>query len=358
MKSEVDNKKRMIKCVVWDLDDTLWEGTMIEGDELTVRSEVKRVIETLDQRGILQSLASKNDHEQAVDFIEKFGLKSYFLFPQINWSAKSGSIKRIAEQLNIGLDSIAFIDDQEFEREEVKRSLPEVMCLPADCISSVITMPEFIPEKITDEAKNRRAMYLAEQTRKEVEQNFSGAPEEFLAHLGMKVSIYRARETDLERSEELVRRTNQFNTTGYSYSLDELNYFRTSSNHRLYVVDLEDRFGSYGVVGLGLLECYDNVWRIKLLLMSCRVVSRGIGTVFLNYIMCLAKDSNKRLLAEILPNDRNRLMRVSYGFSGFREVYREGDVFVLENDLSRMQEFPWYLEMTMEDSVRDIVSGL
>ena len=267
----------------------------------------------------------------------------------IGWSAKSESIKRIASALNIGPDAIAFIDDQTFEREEVSFHLPEVNCFAPDAIPFLDRMPELRPDIISAESARRRLMYLEDNLRQIEEQNFKGEAREFLVTLNMQMSIFHARELDIKRAEELTLRTNQFNTTGYAYSLEELDFFRQSPVHRLYMVELADRFGKYGIIGLGLLECAHDVWIIKLLLMSCRVVSRGVGTVLINYLMQLAKDAGVRLKAEIIPNDRNRMMQIAYAFAGFREHECTGNLHLLENDLSVIQEVPTYVSLITDD---------
>ena len=112
-------KDTKIKCVVWDLDNTLWEGILQEGDNIVLKEEAAAVIKELDKRGILQSVSSKNDYESAKEKLEEFGLWEYFIYPQINWNPKSEAIETIAKSINIGIDTLAFVDDQEFEREEV-----------------------------------------------------------------------------------------------------------------------------------------------------------------------------------------------------------------------------------------------
>ena len=111
---------KFIKCVIWDLDDTLWHGTLLEDSHITLRAGVVDIIKTLDTRGIWQSLASKNDAALARAKLQECGLAEYFLYPQINWQSKVRSIELIATSINIGLDAIAFIDDQAFERDEVR----------------------------------------------------------------------------------------------------------------------------------------------------------------------------------------------------------------------------------------------
>ncbi len=113
-----------IKCVVWDLDNTLWDGTLLEDGEVTLRPAVAGHIRRLDRMGVLNSVASKNDHDTAMARLAALGLADLFLYPQVNWNAKSASIERIAGKLNLGLDAFAFVDDQEFERAEVAAALP------------------------------------------------------------------------------------------------------------------------------------------------------------------------------------------------------------------------------------------
>ena len=108
-------QSKEIKCVVWDLDNTLWQGILAEGDNLVLKDNTMDVVKTLDQRGILQSIASKNNHVDAIKKLDEYNLTEYFLFPQINWGSKANSINRISNLLNIGIDSFAFVDDQPFE---------------------------------------------------------------------------------------------------------------------------------------------------------------------------------------------------------------------------------------------------
>ncbi|AFY44050.1 HAD family hydrolase [Nostoc sp. PCC 7107] len=341
--------KKVIKCVVWDLDNTLWHGVLLEDNQVSLRENIVNLIETLDKRGILQSIASKNEHHTAIAKLAEFGLQEYFLYPQINWNSKADSVKEIAKLINIGLDAIAFIDDQLFELEEVKFSLPEILCINAEEIGSILDMPVMNPRFITEDSRIRRLMHLSDIERQNAEKEFVGTSDEFLATLQMNFTISTAQEDDLQRAEELTLRTNQLNTTGYTYSYDELNYFRCSENHKLLIASLEDKYGSYGKIGLVLIECQPQSWTIKLLLMSCRVMSRGVGTIMLNHVMGLAKSNNVRLMAEFVSNDRNRMMYISYKFAGFREVEKHGDLVIFENDLSRIQDVPEYVSFQVID---------
>jgi FkbH-like protein len=345
-----DDEKKSVKCVVWDLDNTLWSGVLLEDPRVTLREEAARVLRTLDERGILHSIASRNDPEVAMGKLRELGLDEYFLYPQIHWGSKSASIGAIAQALNFGIDAIAFVDDQPFERDEVQFAHPHVRCIDASELAAIPGLPEMNPRFITEDSRQRRAMYIADLQRKTVEESHQGSPDEFLASLGMTFVIAPAGQDDLQRAEELTVRTNQLNATGYTYSYDELARFRTSPDHELLIASLEDRYGTYGKIGLALVERGPDVWTLKLLLMSCRVMSRGVGTVLLNHIIRKARDAGVRLRAEFVSTSKNRSMYVTYKFAGFREVEKDGAKSILETDYANIQSFPPYITVVTEDT--------
>lgn len=340
---------RTVKCLVWDLDNTIWDGVLSEHDQVSLRSDVVAVLGELDRRGILHSIASKCDHASAMEKLREFGLEEYFLYPQIGWGSKVPSIRTIAQLLNIGLDTIAFVDDQAFERDEVLFSLPDVLCLDATSIKRLPNMPEFKPRFVTADSRTRRLLYVRDIARRKAREHFVGAEEAFLASLGMVLTVFPAREEDLKRAEELTSRTNQLNSTGYTYSYDELLALSRSKEHQLLLAKLEDTYGSYGHIGLVLLECKPQQWNIKLLLTSCRVMSRGVGSVLLWHIVRLAHAGNVRLHAEFVPNGRNRVMNITYRLAGFRELERMGDVVIFEHDSADISPSPNYIELRVQE---------
>lgn len=335
--------ERKIKCVTWDLDNTIWDGVILEDKKVTLRDGVKKVIKELDRQGILQSIASKNDHSVAMKKLQELGLADYFIYPQINWNAKSDSIRKIAKAINIGIETIAFIDDQEFERDEVKFFIPEVLCIEAEKIDILLDMPEMNPKYITCDSKHRRQMYQNDIKRKKEEENFNGSKEEFLMLLNMKLTITPVGVDDLQRAEELTVRTHQLNSTGYTYSFEKLDSLRESNEHKLFIAGLDDKYGTYGKVGLVLIECIEKAWTIKLLLLSCRVMSRGIGTILINYIKNLAREAGVNLYAEYVSNERNRMMYITYRFTGFNELKEFEGKTILKCDLGQLQPIPEYV---------------
>ncbi|WII39464.1 HAD-IIIC family phosphatase [Paenibacillus thiaminolyticus] len=339
-------KVKEVKCVVWDLDHTMWDGILLESGEVALKPRIREILAELDSRGILHSIASRNDAEHAMSKLREFGVESYFLYPEINWNAKSASIEKICGNLNIGKDTILFIDDQPFERDEVQSVHPEVACIDAADYGKLLEHPRLNPRFITEDSKRRRAMYIEDMQRKQEEEEFTGPQDAFLKSLGMRFVISEAREEDLKRAEELTVRTNQLNATGYTYSYEELDRIRQSPDYMLLVCELTDKYGSYGKIGLALIELKENCWHLKLLLMSCRVMSRGVGTVMLTHIMQQAKMEGKTLLADFKQTDRNKMMYVTYRFANFVEVSNDGQGNILfKNELNQIQPFPPYIEV-------------
>lgn len=338
-----------VKCLIWDLDNTLWDGILVESDKVQLKPGIRDILATLDARGILHSISSKNNAQDAMAKLKEFGIDDYFLYPEINWGAKSQAIDKIQKNLNFAMDTIVFIDDQPFEREEVKSVHPDITCMDAVDYLKILTMPRFNPRFITEDSARRRKMYQDDIKRKVEEDTFQGPSEAFLASLNMKFLIHDAKEEDLKRAEELTVRTNQLNATGKTYDYDELNAFRLSDQHRLLVCELTDKYGSYGKIGLALVEINPANWHLRLLLMSCRVMARGVGTVLMSHIMMETKKAGKKLLADFKKTDRNRMMLVSYKFANFKEITTADDGYILfENDLSMIQPFPPYIEVTIQ----------
>lgn len=348
----MDNKDS--KCVVWDLDGTLWDGVLLEDDTVELRSGIKNIIQTLDQRGILQSIASKNDYDAAMRKIRDFELDEYFLCPEISWNAKSLSIAKIRANLNISMDSILFIDDEAYEHDEVRSVHPKILCIKACDYDTLLAHPRLNPRFITEDSIRRRRMYLEQQERKIAEEEFAGPRDEFLASLQMRLTIGEATENDLRRAEELTIRTHQLNTTGKTYDYDELSAFIKSPQHKLVVCELQDRYGYQGKIGLALVEIDRDCHHLKLLIISCRVMSLGVGTVLLSYVMNEAKQRGKKLRADFKHTGRNRPMYITFKMSNFKEVVASpGDDIVLENDLSFIPPYPPYLELSVHNRSRE-----
>ncbi|MCE0537499.1 HAD-IIIC family phosphatase [Kineosporia rhizophila] len=310
-------KPVLVKCLVWDLDNTLWKGTLLEDGEVHLPEEVRAVIAELDQRGILQSVASRNDHDLAWKQLEALGVAEYFLHPQIGWGNKSDSVQRIADKLQFALKTIAFVDDMPNERAEVEYHHPEVRTYTEADVLALLDRPEFSPEVVTVDARRRREMYRANAARDEEKSSFDGPDEAFLKSLELVMQIKRADGEDLSRVEELTLRTSQMNATGVHYGDETLRGLLSDPQHEVLTITLSDRFGTHGAVGVLLLERHPQVWHLKLLATSCRVVTFGAGSVLLNWLVDQAARAGVHLAADFRATDRNRMMEIAYRFAGF-----------------------------------------
>lgn len=335
---DTQTSAKTIKCVVWDLDNTLWDGILVEdgADKLRLRPHIKEVLRTLDERGILASIVSKNNREEATAVLRSFGIEEYFLCPQISWQPKSQGIKTIARDLNIGVDSILFVDDSEFELQEVRTAHPFVRTVNA---LNHLAIPEMegCQVEVTAESRNRRKMYQVESKRTIAASDFGGDYLAFLRDCNLKLSIYPMTRDNLNRVHELTQRTNQMNFSGNRYERNILEQILDTSYLDTYVLDVEDRFGSYGIIGFCVVD--NRVPLMTDLMFSCRVQSKRVEHAFLAYIIhkyiaITGKDffANYRKTARNAPSGR------VFEDLSFRVVGEKNGVLRLQ--VSRNQQVP------------------
>jgi FkbH-like protein len=278
------------KCVVWDLDNTLWDGTLVElGPQgIRLRPEAASVIAELDRRGVLQSVASKNNAEEAMSALKHFGLADYFLYPQIHWYPKSQSIKQIAESLNIGLDTFLFVDDEPFEREEVGLAHPTVRIVPAAEIDGLLLRPEFdLPT--TQESQRRRLMYREEEQRSIAFSNSTKDFLDFLRSCELSLELNDMSDATMQRVFELTQRTNQLNYRGRQISRFDLDQLRAGGSRRGLIMSCRDKFGDYGIIGFMVFDT--STWMIEDFFMSCRVQRKKVEQALMGYLQDLAAES-------------------------------------------------------------------
>jgi FkbH-like protein len=313
-----------IKCVVFDLDDTLWTGVLVENADVRPKPEVVRLIRALDRRGILVSIASKNDAEVAPRRLQALGLSDYFLHPQIGWGAKSAGIRTIAERLNLGLNAFAFVDDNPFELAEVTRALPEVTCIAAGELAGLLDRPRFRGSGTSD-GRFRRQMYQEESRRHAERIEWADDYLGFLKSCEIRLAVDRYRPTDCERVAELIQRTNQLNFSGSRYTAEKTGELLASRADK-YVLRCKDRFGSYGTVGFALVDCADGEIRVDDFMLSCRVQGRHIEPAFFAYLMRTYRSPDTlRLFVRFRPTGRNDAALAVLQQTGFRrDRDREG----------------------------------
>ena len=322
-------KKKKLKCLVWDLDNTLWKGTLVEdgAERIQLNKGIKEILKELDSRGILLSIASKNNHDEVLDVLKKFEIIDYFLFPQISWNPKSHAIPNIAKKLNIGIDSIAFIDDQPFEREEIKSSLPDVTIINADKYLALLDMDEFnVP--VTEESKKRRGMYSQQIVRDQYLESIGGDYFKFLKDCNIKIELKPIALENIERVFELAQRTNQMNFSGKRYQKDELQSFIDSNTFHSYVLSCEDKFGSYGIVGFCLINSEER--RLIDLMFSCRVQSKRVEHAFLSHILKkYMSKTDEDFYANYTKTEKNKPSGKVFYDLGFEEISENNRITLL-----------------------------
>jgi FkbH-like protein len=291
------------KCVVFDLDNTLWKGILLEG-AVEVREEIAELFHRLDERGILMSISSKNAAEDAYAQLKAFGLDDYLLHPQIGWDPKSEGLRRIAAALDIGIDTFIFVDDNPFERAEVSQVLPMVEVLPETAIPALLAHPR-LQGAVTPESKARRQMYREAAARDVAAQSFDDYAA-FLKSCDIRVNIRPDRPADFDRIAELVQRTNQLNFSGRKYGRDEIAEILRDPEQARFVVDVTDKFGSYGTVGFCLASWAGDTLTVEDFMLSCRVQGKFIEQALFWYLSEAAgRAPASRVVVNFKRTDRN-----------------------------------------------------
>lgn len=328
-----DKPAEKVKCLVWDLDNTLWDGILIETDDELKLQPNKNVVDTikaLDERGIIQSIASKNDFEPAFDVVKKLGLDDYFLYPQIHWNAKSISMEQIATSLNIGIDSLALIDDSVFEREQVSSTLPMVRVYDAVELDRLLDKPEF-NAIVTEESKMRRSMYRAEEKRNQIKSNSNGNADDFLRQCNIVLEVFEPTEKDEKlRCFELLLRTNQLNMSGVKYTQDEFDNIINRKDYNNIALACHDDFGSYGIVGFIQYRTNDDVLEFSEFAMSCRVAGKYVESALFEYML----NKNNCTVGHFNVNKtkKNSLLRRTLEGIGFKTIKESDDKISYEFD--------------------------
>lgn len=296
-----------VKCVAWDLDNTLWNATLVNSDpkKLKLREGVLQLIKDLDKRGIIQTIISKNTFEDAWEVIKRLKLEKYFIYPVINWGQKSNNLQTIAKKININIDTFCLIDDSIFEREEVKSALPEVRVYTEKEIDKLLTYKEFdVP--ITSLSKKRRLSYLSKVKRDKAESSFSGEYDAFLKECKMELNIFiPQKEKEKNRCWELLQRSNQLNLSTKRYEKEEFSQLLENKNILSLAFSCKDKFGDYGIIGFCSIDTTD-IPTMKDFVLSCRVAQKYVEqTFFLWLANLLKKQKYTKLKAELTKTDRN-----------------------------------------------------
>jgi FkbH-like protein len=252
--------------------------------------------------------------------------EEHFAVMRVNWQDKVTNLREIALELNIGLDSIVFIDDSDFEINLVRESLPEVIALqvssarPYENRTLLLEGGWFDSHVLTEEDRLRAKMYRAEVKRKNLADSIIDI-DDYLQSLQMNITVDDVTDADLDRAAQLCQRTNQFNLTTKRYSRDELAIHKASPESTLLLLRLSDRFGDYGVIGFCLAVNSGSDLYLDTFLMSCRALGRGVETAFLA-LSCeaAAAENTSRVIGSYIPTKKNVQVAQFYQQHGFKTL--------------------------------------
>jgi FkbH-like protein len=331
------------KCIVLDADNTLWGGIIGEdglegialGDEFpgTAFRDFQTQLLHLKSQGVLLAIASKNNEADVWEVFDKHdGMilrREDISAWAINWDPKAENILQIAKKLNIGSDSLVFIDDNAMEIEYMRQARPEVTSVhlpdePADILPAIQALTLFDTFEITEEDRHRGAMMAVENERTALGQE-NLTREGFQRALEMRISFAPACAEDLGRVTQLINKTNQFNLTTVRRSLDEVRELCSSADQRVYALRVWDKFGDYGLTGVVITDNADpKIWKIDTLLLSCRVLGRGVETALLASLASDARSEGAvQLTASFIPTAKNSPAAEFLPSHGFKSIEGE-----------------------------------
>ena len=350
------------KCVVVDLDGTLWGGVVgelgAEGIQLGPTApgaeflDFQEALLALTKRGVLLAVCSKNNPEDVLPVLREHRhmllREEHFSALRINWRNKAENLAEIAVELNIGLDSLVFLDDNPVERELIRQVLPEVLTveMPKDASQYRATLEDLTDFELlamTREDEMRVSQYQANRRRQALEQS-SGSLDDYLTSLEIKAEIGRASTHHVARLVQMFNKTNQFNTTTRRYQTPDVERFIGSPTHQVYVLDVADRFGDHGLVGTAVVREEGDTWVIDNVLLSCRAMGLSVETALLQQIHDAARARDvTRLVGEFVPTPKNKPSADFYSRHGFRSAGDDGgaQTWVLDPRTDRIETPAW-----------------
>ncbi len=327
------------KCIVVDLDNTIWGGIVGEdgierlkiggGYPGNVYSEIQKILKYYKENGIILAINSKNNKEDAIEVFKNHSgmvLKlEDFSSIKINWDNKVKNIIDISKELNIGLDSIVFIDDNPVEIERVKKYLPEVETIafndsPVENLKKLLSSDFFDSLFLTEEDKKKTEDYYNRKKRIKL-RKITFSQEEFVKSLNLYVEIGKIDEFSFRRIYQLIHKTNQFNLSVKRYSETDLKSMMEEKDKiGIYYVKAKDKFGDYGIIGVVCLKLYRDKIIIDTFLLSCRALGLGIENIMLDFIVKMGVEKNvEKILAEYRKTAKNKIVEDFLLDAGFKK---------------------------------------
>ena len=334
---------RVAKVLVVDLDNTVWGGIIGEDGMAGIKvgpeypgaayQALQRALLDLSRKGILLAICSKNNLDDAMEALEKHpGMlvrAKHFAASRIDWSDKSQNLREIAQELNVGIDALAFLDDNPFEREQVRVALPEITVIdlprnPLEYASAVRNCAVFERLTLSAEDQQRTEMYAAQKQRAGAEQSFQ-SKEDFFRFLDQEAELEPVSDLTLARVAQLTQKTNQFNLTTRRYTEAQIAEIAKQSGWYILSIRVRDRFGDHGLVGVAISHDEGDQCEVDTFLLSCRVIGRTVETALLAHLAeSAAQRGRNRLVGRFLPTKKNAPARDFYPQHGFERQQTNG----------------------------------
>lgn len=337
------------KCLAVDLDNTLWNGVVGEDglEKVVPNRELQSNIMGLYKSGIVLAINSKNNEPDAFEVLDKHPKmvlrKNHFAAWRINWQDKVSNMVELAKELNLGLDSFVFVDDDPFQQEVVLAALPMVTVVPPHFFQHYSGFCNF---SLTQEDTKRGQMYAEEKQRREMQVSL-GSVEDFLRELNMEVVIKSADDSSIARIAQLTQKTNQFNLTTKRYSEQDIDGFIKSGWH-VWSVSAKDKFGDYGIIGVGIVEPKESMWRIDTFLLSCRILGREVERAFLTHIINQARAYDVQAIeGDFVPTAKNEPCKSFYDANGFDVISSSDERKLYRYSIANNQglDYPGFLKV-------------
>ncbi len=356
------NTGRLKKAVIFDCDNTLWKGIIGEDgmDKIDMSgsshaghfyNKVQQIAVYLSRQGVIVGICSKNNEQDVNDVLlghPDIILKDeYISIKKINWNDKAANLTAIASELNIGLDSIVFIDDSAFEINLIKEQLPEIVSLQVP--SAIYEYPDFLLENIyrhfnftlNSEDAKKTEIYKQQSERESDKKNHKSI-DEYLSSLSISLTVSKDDLAQVSRIAQLTQKTNQFNLTTKRYTENQILNMMNSSTEHVFAVSVKDKFGDNGLTAVCIIKTdlqNKNVYCIDTFLMSCRIIGRNIEFVFMDYIMSWlnVKSPAAIVTAEYMPTNKNEQVQNFYISNGFTLMNEKEGTKAYSLELSKYQ---------------------
>lgn len=338
------NNGKLKKAIIFDCDNTLWKGVIgedgIEGIDMSPISKsgqfyyfVQQIAVFLSKKGIIVGLCSKNNEQDVLDVLrhhkDMILKEEHIVIKKINWVDKANNLKAIASELNIGTDSLVFVDDSSFEINLIKDQIPEVLTIQVP--ATVSDYPNLILKNVytyfnlisNNEDANKAVMYK-QQFEREGSKDAFGSIEDYLASLEIELTVLKNENQYVPRISQLTQKTNQFNLTTIRYTENQVNQYLSSKSYQVYALFVKDKFGDNGLTGVCIAKEDKNDQNnviIDTLLMSCRIIGRNIEFVFASHIINdLGNLGYQTLAADYIPSKKNKQVEDFYDKLGFNLI--------------------------------------